>query len=94
MRTALGTGSGLAFASVSLLAVYREAFETVLFYKASVALQRESGGRALRFSGSSRGPCAGGGGRSDVRYGRGSYRPPLALGGGVPDNPLGFDVLA
>jgi high-affinity iron transporter len=33
-RTALGAGSGLALASVSFLAVYREAFETVLFYQA------------------------------------------------------------
>jgi high-affinity iron transporter len=33
-RTALGTGSGLALAAVSFLAVYREAFETVLFYQA------------------------------------------------------------
>ncbi len=32
--TALGTGSGLALASLSFLAVYREAFETVLFYQA------------------------------------------------------------
>jgi high-affinity iron transporter len=32
--TALGTGSGLALATVSFLAVYREAFETVLFYQA------------------------------------------------------------
>ena len=33
-KTALGKGSGLALASVSFLAVYREAFETVLFYQA------------------------------------------------------------
>lgn len=33
-RSALGTGSGLALAAVSFLAVYREAFETVLFYQA------------------------------------------------------------
>jgi high-affinity iron transporter len=33
-RTALGAGSGVALASVSFLAVYREAFETVLFYQA------------------------------------------------------------
>jgi high-affinity iron transporter len=33
-KTALGTGSGLALAAVSFLAVYREAFETVLFYQA------------------------------------------------------------
>jgi high-affinity iron transporter len=34
MRRALGTGGGLALASVAFLAVYREGFETVLFYKA------------------------------------------------------------
>jgi high-affinity iron transporter len=33
-RSALGTGSGLALAAVSFLAVYREGFETVLFYQA------------------------------------------------------------
>ena len=33
-KSALGTGSGLALAAVSFLAVYREAFETVLFYQA------------------------------------------------------------
>ncbi len=33
-KTALGTGSGIALATVSFLAVYREAFETVLFYQA------------------------------------------------------------
>jgi high-affinity iron transporter len=32
--SAVGTGSGLALATVSFLAVYREAFETVLFYQA------------------------------------------------------------
>jgi high-affinity iron transporter len=33
-KTALGTGSGLALAALSFLSVYREAFETVLFYQA------------------------------------------------------------
>jgi high-affinity iron transporter len=33
-RTALGAGSGLALATVAFLAVYREGFETVLFYQA------------------------------------------------------------
>ncbi|MGH9337982.1 MAG: FTR1 family iron permease, partial [Vicinamibacteria bacterium] len=33
-KIALGAGSGLALATVSFLAVYREAFETVLFYQA------------------------------------------------------------
>jgi high-affinity iron transporter len=42
-RTALGAGSGLALASVSFLAVYREAFETVLFYQ---ALWLRAGARA------------------------------------------------
>jgi high-affinity iron transporter len=34
MRDALSSGSGLALASVAFLAVYREGFETILFYKA------------------------------------------------------------
>lgn len=34
MQGALGAGSGLALAGVAFLAVYREGFETVLFYKA------------------------------------------------------------
>ncbi len=34
VRTALARGSGAALVSVSFLAVYREGFETVLFYKA------------------------------------------------------------
>jgi len=42
-KSALGTGSGLALAAVSFLAVYREAFETVLFYQ---ALWLRSGSRA------------------------------------------------
>jgi high-affinity iron transporter len=42
-KTALGTGSGLALATVSFFAVYREAFETVLFYQ---ALWLRSGERA------------------------------------------------
>ncbi|MFQ5747069.1 MAG: FTR1 family protein [Gemmatimonadota bacterium] len=36
MQTALGAGSGTALAGVAFLAVYREGFETVLFYKALV----------------------------------------------------------
>lgn len=36
MRSALGTGRGTALAGVAFLAVYREGFETVLFYKALV----------------------------------------------------------
>jgi len=34
MEDALSTGSGLALSSVAFLAVYREGFETILFYKA------------------------------------------------------------
>ncbi len=34
MKDALSTGSGLALASVAFLAVYREGFETILFFKA------------------------------------------------------------
>lgn len=34
MQRALGTGGGMALAGVAFLAVYREGFETVLFYKA------------------------------------------------------------
>lgn len=36
MTSALGAGSGMALGSVAFLAVYREGFETVLFYKALV----------------------------------------------------------
>ncbi len=36
MQSALGAGSGLALAGVAFLAVYREGFETVLFYQAIV----------------------------------------------------------
>ncbi len=49
MQRALGAGGGLALAGVAFLAVYREGFETVLFYKA-----------LLGFSGSSAAPVAGG----------------------------------
>src|SRR2546427_2994264 len=34
MEDALSTGSGFALSSVAFLAVYREGFETILFYKA------------------------------------------------------------
>ncbi|MFN2570445.1 MAG: FTR1 family protein [Gemmatimonadales bacterium] len=34
MRSALSSGSGLALTAVAFLAVYREGFETILFYKA------------------------------------------------------------
>ncbi len=42
MKDALSTGSGLALASVAFLAVYREGFETILFFKALLS----SGGSA------------------------------------------------
>ncbi|MGH7559753.1 MAG: FTR1 family protein [Gemmatimonadales bacterium] len=44
MQQALGKGSALALASVAFLAVYREGFETVLFYK---ALAVSGGGAGL-----------------------------------------------
>ena len=34
MQSALSSGSGLALSAVAFLAVYREGFETILFYKA------------------------------------------------------------
>jgi high-affinity iron transporter len=46
-KSALGTGSGLALASVSFLAVYREAFETVLFYQALWLRSGTSSGGAV-----------------------------------------------
>ncbi len=47
--TALGTGSGLALATVSFLAVYREAFETVLFYQALWLRSGSQAGAAIGF---------------------------------------------
>ncbi len=44
MESALSSGSGLALTAVAFLAVYREGFETILFYK---ALFTSSGGAAL-----------------------------------------------
>lgn len=44
MKAAAGTGSGLALAAVAFLAVYREAFETVLFYQALLFQAGESAG--------------------------------------------------
>src|SRR6266851_1890781 len=44
MTAALSTGSGLALASVAFLAVYREGFETILFYKALLTSARSGGG--------------------------------------------------
>ena len=47
LREALATGSGLALASVSFLAVYREGLETILFYKALFLSAEGSGTPAL-----------------------------------------------
>src|SRR2546430_1495505 len=47
MEDALSTGSGFALSSVAFLAVYREGFETILFYKAllsSAGVDRPGGG--------------------------------------------------
>ncbi|HEV8303635.1 MAG TPA: cytochrome c/FTR1 family iron permease [Gemmatimonadales bacterium] len=44
MESALSSGSGLALTAVAFLAVYREGFETILFYK---ALFTSSGGAVL-----------------------------------------------
>jgi high-affinity iron transporter len=48
MENALSSGSGYALASVAFLAVYREGFETILFYKALLtSAGPASGGAAL-----------------------------------------------
>ena len=44
MEDALSTGSGFALASVAFLAVYREGFETILFYKALLTSASSAGG--------------------------------------------------
>src|SRR5207245_2759692 len=44
MEEALSTGSGFALASVAFLAVYREGFETILFYKALLTSAGSAGG--------------------------------------------------
>jgi len=44
MEEALSTGSGFALASVAFLAVYREGFETILFYKALLTSAGSGGG--------------------------------------------------
>src|SRR5439155_817016 len=46
MEGALSTGSGWALASVAFLAVYREGFETILFYKALLTSAGSGGGGA------------------------------------------------
>src|SRR5216110_3046518 len=52
MEEALSSGSGFALASVAFLAVYREGFETILFYKALLTSAGSAGG------GSGAGPVA------------------------------------
>ncbi|OLC06116.1 MAG: hypothetical protein AUH42_06230 [Gemmatimonadetes bacterium 13_1_40CM_70_11] len=47
MRDALSTGSGFALASVAFLAVYREGFETILFFKALLSSGGSSGAGAV-----------------------------------------------
>jgi len=44
MQSALSSGSGLALSTVAFLAVYREGFETILFYKALFTSAGPSGG--------------------------------------------------
>ncbi|HEY7816581.1 MAG TPA: FTR1 family protein, partial [Vicinamibacteria bacterium] len=46
-KSAVGSGSGLALASVAFLAVYREAFETVLFYQALWLRSGSTAGSAI-----------------------------------------------
>ncbi len=47
MERALAAGSGLALASVAFLAVYREGFETILFYQALLASAGRAGAGAV-----------------------------------------------
>ncbi|MGH7676307.1 MAG: FTR1 family protein, partial [Gemmatimonadales bacterium] len=47
VKRALATGSGLALASVAFLAVYREGFETILFYQALLATAGGAGTGAV-----------------------------------------------
>jgi len=56
MEDALSTGSGFALASVAFLAVYREGFETILFYKALLTSAGSAGGGG----GSAAGPVTAG----------------------------------
>jgi high-affinity iron transporter len=51
VQHALTSGSGLALASAAFLAVYREGFETVLFYKALFLAGGSSGGTIPILSG-------------------------------------------
>lgn len=56
MEQALSTGSGLALGTVAFLAVYREGFETILFYKALLTSAEPGGAGA----GAGAGPVVGG----------------------------------
>ncbi len=47
MRDALSSGSGIALASVAFLAVYREGFETILFFKALLSSGGTGGSGAV-----------------------------------------------
>src|SRR5260221_2191386 len=60
LEEALSTGSGFALASVAFLAVYREGFETILFYKALLTSAGSAGGRVGSAAGVGRRPppCA------------------------------------
>src|SRR2546427_9577808 len=51
MEEALRTGSGFALASVAFLAVYREGFETILFYQALFTSTGASGGASPGLAG-------------------------------------------
>ena len=47
MQSALSSGSGMALTAVAFLAVYREGFETILFYKALFTSAGPSGGLSV-----------------------------------------------
>src|SRR2546427_7949933 len=51
MEEALRAGSGFALASVAFLAVYREGFETILFYQALFTSTGPSGGTPALLAG-------------------------------------------
>src|SRR5207245_9430997 len=72
MEDALSAGSGLALASVAFLAVYREGFETILFYKALLT----SAGPGVGGAGGGGGGRDGGGGRAACGSGGGRGGPP------------------
>src|SRR2546428_3127048 len=80
MEEALSTGSGFALASVAFLAVYREGFETILFYKALLTSAGSAGG-APAARAAAGGGFPPGGGRSGVCVAR---SPPPGRGGRHP----------